>query len=513
MRTMVFQVELLSDAVISASGATAGAHETLPYLPGSLFLGVCGKRYQAFERNRFEVFHSGKVRFLPAYPLDWSGKTGLPVPQCFYGDKYSDEDAEERLPFTNLALPGNTMSKHPKQLRDKFFTPEAKNLFTPKKRLLLKTAIDPSSGRVAEGQLFAYQTLQAGTLFRFEVHLDDDIPVSVEALIEKMLTSREVGLGRSRSAEFGWASIARLETPCYPRTCSVPTDGTLLFYLLSDTALVDSSTGRPTLEPAAEHFGLDQGWQLDWNRTFLSTRRYTPINRTRKRPDPERQVLCRGSVLCFEGGPRPSDLETLLKRGIGLYRQDGLGQVWIMPDFLQYPELRLRVRKPKQEDSPPSVPAPDDALVTWLVDRAAMERAEDEAYEKAQAWVADLKKYRRVGCGATAAQWGMVAERAAMANNGRQLFGELFGKTEGGDKEARLNQEQRREQLGLLGSGTRQKRWRQDRVRGKFLYDVLKQQAKELLNKDQDDLPRVLRLTAKLMQRAEIRARKGEVRS
>ena len=63
-----FVITLTQDVIVSASSATAGQHQSLDYLPGSLFLGLAASRGYA-ELNTHEawtLFHSGSVRFLDA---------------------------------------------------------------------------------------------------------------------------------------------------------------------------------------------------------------------------------------------------------------------------------------------------------------------------------------------------------------------------------------------------------------------------------------------------------------
>ena len=71
MKKKYFEVELLSDVVITERSATEGGHRSLDYLPGSVFLGVAAKRmYDDLSKDEsYSLFHSGKMRFGNAYPV------------------------------------------------------------------------------------------------------------------------------------------------------------------------------------------------------------------------------------------------------------------------------------------------------------------------------------------------------------------------------------------------------------------------------------------------------------
>lgn len=88
-----FSATLVSDVVITADGATAGGHEGLDYLPGSLFLGAAASA-AVEESGRFDpaFFLSGRVRFLDGLPLV-DGAQAWPFPLCFHrikGERWQD---------------------------------------------------------------------------------------------------------------------------------------------------------------------------------------------------------------------------------------------------------------------------------------------------------------------------------------------------------------------------------------------------------------------------------------
>ncbi|NOZ85853.1 MAG: hypothetical protein GXP49_06255 [Deltaproteobacteria bacterium] len=451
MRRLFFEVELLSDTVLPVNAATEGPRQCLSYIPGSVMLGVAAARmYSSSDVDPFMLFHSGKVRFLPAYPIGADRGHSLPVPLSYHHEKdWKDSELKKvALPkeptaeFRNFAMGGSL--NRPKNLEGKFFTANGL-LFDPEKVMSLKTAIDPSTGRVDESKLFAYEALRAGTKFLARIHLDDDVPTTVDQALVDELTGGVVSLGRSRSAEFGRANISQVDrVQDWPE--SGYNDG-LLIYAYSDLALYEPESGAPTLEPKPEHFGLDM--EVDWDRTFIRTRRYSTINAKRKKPDLERQVVCAGSVIAFKGngaGMDPASMRASMERGVGAYLAEGLGQVMVQPGFLEQ-ELPFFPERPDEDELEGAAEPPRDELVTWLEDRVKLNRKKEHAWDLANEWLANIKGHVNKSGGPSKSAWSFVAQAAATAKDGKTLVQELL---ESGRKDGKA----------LLRKGVRQEPWK-----------------------------------------------------
>src|SRR5690606_13316392 len=76
-----FEILLEQPLIISQQAASAGAHQSLDYIPGSVLLGLAASRLYANlpAQTAFTLFHNGIVRFGDALPVD-QGETGLPMP-------------------------------------------------------------------------------------------------------------------------------------------------------------------------------------------------------------------------------------------------------------------------------------------------------------------------------------------------------------------------------------------------------------------------------------------------
>ncbi len=344
MKTTRYLLSLRQPVIISEKSASVGAHQGLDYIKGSTLLGLLASRLysQLSQEDAFLMFHSGKVRFNDALPVDQESlQVAYPVPMClhsFKAEKYADGQilfSDKIFDISQITkdeeLKKAAISKQPVQLRNFYITMDGQRL-SPNKELTLKTAIDPKQNRAKDAQLFGYEALSAHQQFSFSIQADDDVP---DHLIDKL--SAVVGkaqLGRSRSAQFGAVEIKSLESD-KPEVPKNNAQGFLTLWLLSDLQL--QQNGQPTLIPSPEVLGLPKGTKWLAEKSFLRSRRYSMYNAYRRHYDKERQVISRGSILRYELPSDFSDYDSLyqkLSKGIGLQTECGLGQVSINPDIL-----------------------------------------------------------------------------------------------------------------------------------------------------------------------------------
>lgn len=390
MKTAALELELLDDLVISARAASIGGHGSLDYIPGATLLGwVATQLYRELSAAglAFDAFHSGRLRFGNGLPLDIHGSEGWPVPRCWSHPKGKDPDSV-RGGGTRRVLDGEIRNElryeaedHRHTLSEGFVVPHSGEWLKPARTLRMRTAIHPTRGRAAEGQLFGYQSLSAGQRFRALLSADDDLPAGLFERVRDCLGDADavLHLGRSRSAQYG-----RVHCTLGAPSPTVPAAGVgkdrLTLWLLSDLAALDRH-GQPTLSPQLDWLapGLPKG-KLALSKTYIATRRYSPYNGYRRARDLERQVIQQGSVLTFIDLDPPLSKEHLsvLAAGIGAYREAGLGAVLVNPPLLDDPQP---VWRGKIVDAPSEpVPIPQHELVEWLSRQHA---SDEESYKGA----------------------------------------------------------------------------------------------------------------------------------
>ncbi len=441
MKRQALKIELLDDCVFSATPATEGGHESLDRVPGATLLGAAASQlYAELKQNdAFTAFHSGQLRFGDGLP--WDGRSiGWPVPRCWHFPKteeVSDKDYLKPENLYNFAMqqkPKLPNDLQPKQLRDGYV--HADGLHSkPAHSLRLKTAINPETGRANEGQLFGYDALHRGQVFISLLEADDGVD---EALFKQVVTALdgEVLLGRSRSAEYGRATVTLGDLPDMPRP--VTANGQILtLWLLSDLALIDAH-GQPMLQPDGAALGLPEA-QVQWENSFLRGRRYSPWNAARHGYDRERLVLEAGGVITLKlNGISREQAVAVLEKGVGCYREAGLGRLWIDPPLLagEQPEFAKHDESGSKTEI---VAEPRHPLVKWLKAAAGIswkQEAEQWARAFEKTYLDVLNASRRlhgipeqVSFGPSRSQWGTVLEKAKSAT-GDALHRRLF---DGGD--------------------------------------------------------------------------------
>lgn len=392
-QTLYFSLRLLSNCIISQSGATAGDHGCLDYLPGSALLGVAASRLYADlpQEQSNLLFHSGSVRFGDALPIDGE-EPSWPVPMCWHQikgeDIYQVASTNKRLNPSAIFDPSRKApeeGKQPKQLRDGHVTASGK-LIKAEKDYELKTAINAETGSAATSQLFGYQSLKAGQEFVFTVTVD----ANVDAKLIKQLADSLVGqvlLGRSRSAQFGKADIKKIS--CLPDVAQAPADNTLRLWLLSDLALLDDM-GNPLVSPTAKTLGLPEGSQWQVNQSFIRSRSYTPFNSKRRSYDLQRQVISRGSVLVFSLPRALTEQELQSLRFVGQYQEAGLGKVAINPQLLATAVPVFSAPKVAKAVTPKAITQPNSLLIRMLNNKHAILNLNSKVEEQVKTLVDDI---------------------------------------------------------------------------------------------------------------------------
>ena len=387
------KIELLEDAVISRSAATAGAHHSLDFLPGSNLLGVAASRmYKSMGTDSWQVFHADGVFFGDGLPL--TGRDlAIPMPLAWHEGKSdpavssaSAENGGARLQsgkVFNLAAGEVPAGVQMRQLRGIHVEPSSGRLIKPAMRTRMKTALEPGKGRVAEGQLFGYEAIAAGTAFAARVASSNQSWLNQ---VTEALCGR-IHLGRSRSAEYGAAEVTPMDAPLLGNGGSSHSESQTRLFLLSDLCLSDVN-GQPAVWPEPELLALNSG-HIEPAGTFIRTRSYSPWNGYRGAPDLERQVIVRGSVITLSAINDQEWLARAVSEGLGLHTGQGLGSVLINPAFLSHERPEFTWQESPRAQAPQSS-RPKSDLIDLLSRRAGHRSEGGDVRQAAEVFVHEL---------------------------------------------------------------------------------------------------------------------------
>jgi hypothetical protein len=419
---------LLDDVVLSAVSATTGPHKTLRYVPGAKLLGHAAARlYDRARKEKwaYQAFHSGDVRFSDGLPLADDGRVGWPMPLSLHRPKEGgdivdlSQHARGQVQWTQERGAAIDSTGTPVQLVRTEYT--------------LRSAKGSGRGAAPRGMLFGYESLPAGARFFATIEGPSDILTKIRPVFDRTT----LRVGRSRFTEHGRIGSIVIEE--FPQELPTsPSANRVTVWALSDLCLSDQH-GQPTLGPCRTHFGFPAG-EVDWDRTFIRSRQYAPINAALNAHLPERVVIERGSVITFRGC---SAIGGLLY--VGAWREVGLGRCAV--NALPLPKGKDAARAADLAAAASVVsgsdPAQEDggagkAFLDWLRRRQASP-IEAEAWAM-QAAATLLPLYEAVRllngidpsepAGPTPSQWGRVLEAARTAGGVEELRNVLFARRE-----------------------------------------------------------------------------------
>lgn len=426
--TLWFALETLEPVILGADAATVGEHECLDHISGAALLGAFAAQYyntiaQLGGMAAFHVFHSGAVRFGPAYPVGPDGQPAFPAPLSWHvekGGKLFGDDSqllrENLLDLTRSDHPGRPVV----QARREWLTASGKKI-TVERRTHLKSARDSALfGRPIDAKLFAYQSIAKGQRFWGAVQIRSDlVPDEAVALLREWIAGQPaVFIGRSRGAEFGQCRLMPLANPPAIPQSAPPAGPFLTLYALTDLC----PPGAELLPQHGKdwHPALD-GLELCPERTFVRARALCHWNGWRGCPDPAIRVIERGSVITFraENGAAPdfSAIQAALARdGVGLHLERGLGRVLVSPDFAAAGNGSSPVLPAlKAPDSAASSPkTPNTPLVERARFRAETRRIELDAANLAKELV---RKWKKFSPQPSPSQWSRLRFLAASARS------------------------------------------------------------------------------------------------
>ncbi|MEM6767955.1 MAG: hypothetical protein AAF655_23680 [Bacteroidota bacterium] len=327
MKKLTFRCTLLSDLVISSSGATEGFKQSLDYIPGAKFLGIVAKdRYDMEQAQQtLDLFHNGCVRFGDAHPLV-NGKITYRPPLSWYYPKsngYQDQiylyhligDPEEQLV----------------QVRRGYITEQLEKLFVDQ-TFSLKSAYDAEKRRAKDKQIFGYSSLIKDSQWGFEVEIEDN---QYEDFIINSLTGKH-RIGKSSSAQYGLIQIDYLKDVAYSDASSEGENEEqkrLFIYAASNLCFYDK-LGNNTLEPTLEDLHLPKDASINWKLSQIRTRKYPTWNKKRNSRNADRYVIEKGSVLVVDATDSSLNLAQS-SAVIGSHRAEGMGRVLLNPVFLK----------------------------------------------------------------------------------------------------------------------------------------------------------------------------------
>ena len=342
--------------VITDGSAEGMAHQTLEYIPGNMFLGAFASAWVARNgktgaRNDDNplfraLFLDGTTEWGNAYP-GIGGKVCVPVPKSFAKLKN-----HEGLPAWNEKIESAPLIINKLQLEDgqlpclyaahwpdkpdasprlanigaSFMEPVTRRVPDQPVQWNMHVALDPESRSAADGQLFGFSSLAAGSTFMAEVFFH-----TKEALQEALNlfnTVKKLRVGHSRSAGYGLVALHySKERSVAPLTVN---QGPAIVHLVSDYIPKNSWQGplEGLLADLAQAAGVDAS-ALGAPEPVASYGTIAGFNSLWRLPKTSRATMEKGSVVKVS-----IPATATLPVSLGGATAEGYGRISINPEYL-----------------------------------------------------------------------------------------------------------------------------------------------------------------------------------
>ena len=339
LQKTAFVLENIDPLLFPERGADNILFTTKHYIPGSAIRGALAKLYiakhklqNAYEDETFfTLFLSGKVRFLPAYPLGCRElEQGEPLVMPLSLMRSKDKTQTVDLTAAAELKPGF------KKLTG-FVVKQQEKLYqiATEAKIELHMSRGGDSERITgsskDGNVFNYEYLAPGQLFKGAYVADDDV-AELLAQVLKELDVNTLYLGRAKSAQYGKCLYAELKA----QEDSSPALGERL-YLLAQTPYIAFGSCQRVETAAGELLSeLEQrlGMQLAKENLNIfaaveSIDGYVGVWQAKKQAE---RALSAGSLieLKAKSSVDAKSLQSALAQGLGKNVEDGYGQfvIW-----------------------------------------------------------------------------------------------------------------------------------------------------------------------------------------
>ncbi len=449
MTTIKLKCTLLSDIILSEKAATEGTQRTLDYISGNVFLGiVAGQIYpqigeldQAKPEDKMlalDLFHGKKVRFGDAHPLI-NGTRAIRIPASWYlnkGEKLS-EGKIFLFPVDNEVPKTQCRSEFIFKTDDTHF-----DQVKPKTNFAIKSAYSKELRRSKDEAMYGYQSIEAGMEFCFEVEFEDKVPDELIEQVTQCLVGKRT-IGRSKTAQYGQVNISEVPdyTIGFKEEQSIESNCTCL-YAESHLLFLDDN-GQPIIPMNGEAYGL-KGATVDLEHSQIRTFRYAPYNFRRQSRDADRFGIEKGSVICLNRTIEDQE-KAEIKKGIGLYLNEGFGKVLVNPEFLKVKEAAkyreaiysfIQIKeKPLSEQEIKELNAKleqakenvkHDLVYAYLLKAKTKENEESQIFDAVDKFVSDYGKLFTSDGNTFSSQWGTIRTKAIQAQSFTDFKEELF---------------------------------------------------------------------------------------
>ena len=370
MKALVFNI-LLEEPLLATQVNSEEPNSNISYsfIPGSTirgalvsqYLGRYGKTALIDDETGFQLFLSGKVRFLNGYLF--TQKRLLPKPLSWFVEK--GEEGTVPADIYDFAVINSNKLERPKSPGGAYvyFSLSGNWLVAPKRRIQVHNA-STTPGKKAAGlsQVYRYDALAAGQTFQAIVLADDDVDIKP---LKKLMDQHQFVMGGATMGGYGLVKINKVQESAnwFEYSAEAHADGDEHDYItcLSEVILRDEDGQAST--DLGNALGI--GACIE---SFQATGVVGGFNQKWGLPLPQSVAIQAGSVFKFPKIPDLAQkLKPFLESGVGERTVEGYGRVALN---LHTKAVRRRVPPPKDSAFIPDVLSVQSAvLAQTMADR------------------------------------------------------------------------------------------------------------------------------------------------
>lgn len=402
MHELKLMLQALDPLVVSSFAGSETSHATLDYLPGSALLGALASAaveagWDTAGPQFRRCFLLGEISFGDGNPSVDGTTPSVPAPrswatikgqQGFAGGGDRPANVFD-LAVCRLMHPGSHFEVQWKALLERGLpgldSPESAqsakledvregyiagaSYFRVAAQVRSHTAIEPGKRSSAEGQLYSYESIPAGTRFMAGLRCTDK--ALLDRLAELVKQGCVLGVGRARSAGYGRVRVNKATVGALELD-GTSFSGPAVLTLHSDVVLPHGCRGIEDLLQQFHGIGAANSCRGAW----ALTRTVQAFHGQWGLPRDTAVAITRGSVFLLELDEQVfNELAALRSSGVGLRTHEGFGRFSLNHPGLHGPRLwRDEVaewRRQAEEDkggsiSRPDAPALRPALERWL---------------------------------------------------------------------------------------------------------------------------------------------------
>jgi len=427
-------INLKAPVLISGSVGDENMVASEDYIAGSALLGAFAAAYLTKnkiknlnqERNEFikfsDLFISNKVSFLNGYPVTENGKRMLPMPLSIKYEKGMNQDAKDEFFDTQL-----TNYKH--KTGYCYIEPDTTNnhglvferLSVGKQYQFHHQRTNQSVGRSATGEIFNYESILGNQIFKSLIVGPSYLLNELKHLVDTY--GKIIRLGRSRNTQYGKAEITIGGMQDYNGEVAYmhnkDNDPHILTITLTSDIILLNDNGHA--ETNIRLFLMTLGFKeelinsllhqknqdIEKIKSYFRTKIVESYNAAWKARTPSHTAFIKGSCFKFiltkdEYEQLRIPIESILKNGIGLRRNEGYGRFVVNWQCGPITDKAVNVQISKPKTAPMTVQDIFKRLIkAQLIERTKAKAAYfvnkfcDKSENKSQPTSTQLHKLRR----------------------------------------------------------------------------------------------------------------------